>query len=75
MDPGKYFTLTGSPSNAPIHPGNPPIMPVGTTQVQASNLRMNYKSYLHNWALVKDSMNTLKPQILQTFDEGYLITL
>lgn len=50
-------------------------MPIGTTQVQASNLHMNWKNDLHNQALVKNTMNALNLQILQTFDEEYWIPL
>ena len=48
MDPEKYFTLTGSLWITPMHPGLPPVMAVETKQVQATNLRINYKNDLQN---------------------------
>ena len=75
MEPAKYFTLTGILCVEPIHLETPPVMEIGTTQVQAVNLCMNYQNDPQNWTLVKDTNNTLKLQTLQSFDEWYLLPL
>ena len=41
----------------------------------SSNLRVNCQNDLKTFALVKDTINALKLQKLQTFGEGYLIPL
>ena len=71
MTPPTYHALTGHPWIDPVHPGNPPIVNVGTTQVQARNQQTMYDANLRNWTLVNDTKNALKQQIMETFDEVY----
>ena len=69
------FVLTEKNWVEAIYLRNPSIMVVRTTQVQAVNMQMNHDNNLRNWMLVKDTRNALKLQIIQIFDEGYLLFL
>ena len=48
LPPPAYFALTGHHWVEPIHPGNPPIVDQGTTQVQARNMMTTYEQNLRN---------------------------
>ena len=66
-----YHAITGHHWVELVHPGNPPIVGAGTTQVQARNLITTYEQNLKNWNLVNDTRNTLKQQIMEVFDNTY----
>ena len=72
MPPAEYHNLTQHHWVEPIHPGHPPVIAVGTTQVAARNLITQYDEALKNWNLVNDTRSALKQQILDVIDEVYL---
>ena len=48
LTPVVYHAITGHNWVEPVHPGNPPIVGAGTTQVQARNLITTYEQNLKN---------------------------
>ena len=72
MTPAEYHNLTNYHWMEPAHPGTPPVIPPGTTQVAARNMITQYDEALKNWNLVNDTRTAIKQQILDVFDEIYL---
>ena len=55
MPPAEYHNLTHNHWVEPVHPGTPPIIAAGTTQVAARNAITQYEENLKNWNLVNDT--------------------
>ena len=75
MTPAEYHNITGQMWVEPVHPGTVPDMAVGTTAVQARNIMNQHNENLRNFDLVNDTRNALKQQLLEAFDELYLLPL
>ena len=71
LSPAAYHAITGHNWVEPVHPGNPPLVGPGTTQVQARNQMTTYEQNLKNWNLVNDTRNALKQQLMEVVDEAY----
>jgi hypothetical protein len=75
IDNEEYNDLTDQVWIEPDHPGAPPVIAPATTAVQMKNITSTYSHNLETWTNVHYTRAALKQQILDTFDDDYLIGL
>ena len=72
LNAADYTQLTNAVWIEPIHPGQRPVIPVGSTRVVQENILSQYKNENEEWKLVSDVRHAIKKQLLEAVEDEYL---
>ena len=75
LSPAAYATIAATQFIEPVHPGQHPNVPAGTSAANTSTIVRRHTEDLHQWREFKNVNTALKNQLLSALDDIYIRTL
>jgi hypothetical protein len=72
MSPPDYLALTNVAWQAPVHPGQAPVIPNGATGPQITEINRQYKANMEEFTLLKSTEAALRKCLINTTPATYI---